>query len=88
MGVPADIEVMQATALSGKVADITEKLSALDAAMNGDKGACTACEAKYYREVVFSAMEALRAVVDETELMMPTAKWPYPSYGEMLFSVR
>ena len=88
VGVPADIEVMQATALSGKIADITEKLSALDAAMNGDKGACTACEAKYYREVVFSAMEALRAVVDETELMMPTAKWPYPSYGEMLFSVR
>ena len=35
-----------------------------------------------------SAMQALRAVVDETELLIPTSYWPYPTYGEMLFSIR
>ena len=33
-------------------------------------------------------MESLRSVVDETELMVSSKYWPYPSYGEMLFGVR
>ena len=33
-------------------------------------------------------MNELRAVVDETELLMPTDVWPYPTYGKLLFDVR
>ena len=45
-------------------------------------------EAKYYKDSVFSVMNELRAVVDETELLMPTDAWPYPTYGKLLFDVR
>ena len=30
----------------------------------------------------------LRATVDEMEIYTDASCWPYPSYGEMLFSVR
>jgi len=44
--------------------------------------------AQAYRNQVLSAMEALRLVVDDAETIMDREAWPYPSYGEMLFSVR
>ena len=44
--------------------------------------------AKYYRDTVFPAMNELRAVVDELETLVPSKYWPYPSYGEMLYSVQ
>ncbi len=44
--------------------------------------------ARYYRERVFPAMQSLREVVDEMELRCGAAWWPYPGYGEILFSVK
>ena len=44
--------------------------------------------ARYYRDRVFPAMQSLRAVVDEMELHCGAKYWPYPSYGEILFSVK
>ena len=63
------------------------------AALSADVEAVPACqgfevESHYYHDVVVRAMEALRTVVDETELMVSSKYWPYPSYGEMLFGVR
>ena len=43
--------------------------------------------AKYHRDVILSTMNALRAAVDEMECRCDAKRWPYPSYGEMLFSV-
>lgn len=43
--------------------------------------------AVYYKDVVLSAMFALRATVDEMETMTDAKYWPYPSYGELLFGV-
>jgi len=40
------------------------------------------------RDQILTAMQSLRAVVDETELIVPTSYWPYPSYGELLFGIR
>ncbi|MDO4740211.1 MAG: glutamine synthetase III [Eubacteriales bacterium] len=40
------------------------------------------------RDLVCPAMEDLRADVDAMELIVAADKWPYPTYGEMLFSVR
>ena len=42
----------------------------------------------FYKDSVFSAMSELRIAVDELETMVPAASWPYPSYGDMLFSVK
>lgn len=43
---------------------------------------------KYYKDAVFAAMSELRITVDELETLVPATSWPYPSYGEMLFSVK
>ena len=40
-----------------------------------------------YRERVFAAMNALRLVVDELELLIPSKHWTLPTYGELLYSV-
>jgi glutamine synthetase len=45
-------------------------------------------EANYYRNVIFAQMEATRKVADELEVMVGTKFWPYPTYGDLLFSVR
>ncbi len=62
---------------------------ALEAAMEGlqDESDSLAA-ARYYRDRVFPAMQSLRAVVDEMELRCGSKYWPYPSYGEILFSVK
>ncbi len=45
-------------------------------------------EAKYYHDIVLADMEALRAVADKAEKVIPEKYLPYPTYGEMLFSLR
>ncbi len=44
--------------------------------------------AEYYRDYVLSAMNELRTVGDKMETDMSTEYWPYPSYGDMLYSVQ
>ena len=44
--------------------------------------------AKYNRDVIFEDMGKLREVVDELETLVPGRIWPYPTYGEILYSVR
>jgi glutamine synthetase len=43
--------------------------------------------ARYYRDFVFTDMACLRSVVDELETLSASKYWPYPSYGEILYSV-
>ena len=42
----------------------------------------------YYKDAVFATMSELRITVDELETVVPADIWPYPSYGDMLFSVK
>ena len=44
--------------------------------------------AQYYCHTVLDVMQKLRSVADELELYTDKRWWPYPSYGEILFSVR
>ncbi len=44
--------------------------------------------AKYYRDFVLTSMNELREVGDLMETDMSTQHWPYPSYGDMLYSVQ
>ena len=41
-----------------------------------------------YRDSVLPAMRWLRAVADAMETKMPGSEWPFPTYGDMLFSVK
>ena len=62
---------------------------ALEAAMEGLKAQHDSLPvARYYRDRVFPAMQSLRSVVDAMELRCGAKYWPYPSYGEILFSVK
>ena len=62
---------------------------ALESAMEGLKNQHESLAvARYYRDRVFPAMQSLRAVVDEMELRCGAKYWPYPGYGEILFSVK
>lgn len=42
----------------------------------------------YYKNNIIPTMRELRSAVDETEALCPSNKWCYPSYGQLLFSVR
>ncbi len=65
-----------------------KKIDALDQAVVGAKAIVGAAEsAMYFKESVLAAMQELRAVADEMESNMSAKAWPYPSYGNLLFSV-
>ncbi len=44
--------------------------------------------AEYYKSTILADMRDLRIPVDEMESIASAEKWPYPSYGQILFSVR
>ena len=43
--------------------------------------------AVYYKDVITTAMEALRAPVDRLEMIVDKEMWPMPSYGDLIFEV-
>ena len=73
--------------LLNKFAVITDELDEkLTLAKNYKDNPLTLAE--YYRDYVLSTMEKLRVVGDKMETDMSTEHWPYPSYGDMLYSVQ
>ncbi len=44
--------------------------------------------ANYYKNSICTAMNNLRTAVDELETIVSKDYWPYPSYGDLLFSVK
>ena len=45
-------------------------------------------QAERIREEVLPRMCELRAVCDEAETLVAADRWPFPTYGELLFSVQ
>ena len=43
--------------------------------------------AMYYKDRVLVAMQETRAVADELETLTAKKYWPFPTYGDILFSV-
>lgn len=74
--------------LSPLATKLSEQADQLDAAVNTDKAfADTYAEASYYRNTVFALMEETRKTADAIEALVGSKYWPYPTYGELLFSV-
>ena len=69
-------------ALEEKAASLEKDLSKADTLNDVAK------LAKFHKEHVGVAMHELREVVDSLEEIIPRSIWPYPTYGEMLYSVR
>ena len=42
---------------------------------------------EYVRDEILPAMDNLRKYVDEAEMLTSQRDWPFPSYGQILFSV-
>jgi glutamine synthetase len=62
---------------------------ALDAALFGARSVQgSQARADYFRDRVLAAMQELRISVDQLETMTPSDVWPFPSYGDLLFSVK
>ena len=75
--------------LSTLVSVIYDRCETLDKALIGAMDEDDAQKtATYYKDVVFKAMNELRISVDEAEVITDRKYWPYPSYGDLLFSVR
>ncbi len=76
-----------------KAAELTEamdeRLEKLEADIDGaSKYEDSYDLAKYFHDEVFADMNSLREVVDELEVLVPSEMWPYPTYGEILYSVK
>ena len=44
--------------------------------------------ARYYQSVILVDMDELRAAVDSAEALIPDSILPYPTYEELMFSLR
>ncbi len=44
-------------------------------------------QATFFKEIVFTTMEELRAPIDELEMIVDQKYWPVPTYGDLLFEV-
>jgi glutamine synthetase len=67
-------------------ADFYQKILELEEKL-GVESADTTEHGKYYSAIVFPAMQALRAVADDLEVWTAKDYWPFPTYGDLLFSV-
>ncbi len=87
-GIPADLEKKLANRVSALNAAISDGVDALDTKLIGVAEAGNyEATARYYREVIFSAMQSLRAAADELETITPEEMWPFPTYGDLMFRV-
>ena len=68
--------------------EMVKQTAALEDALISVKGGNAYEAAHYYRYTVFALMGGLRAVVDDLETITAKEYWPYPSYTELLFSVK
>ena len=75
--------------LSGLYSSGSKKLKLLETALFETHGFGEGAKAaESYRDRVIPAMKELRAVADEMELNTAAKFWPFPTYGELLFSVK
>ncbi len=82
-------ELSTAEAASSLIASAAKELSSLEKAVADAKNIKGSFElADHYRNCVLSSMEQLREYVDKLETITDTEYWPYPSYGDMLFSIK
>ena len=87
-GADAQVQTEILKAVNGKLGEVKSALAKLEeaeakaAAMDNVKD-----QAFFYKDVVKTAMDELRAPVDEVEMMVDKKAWPVPSYADLMFEV-
>lgn len=88
LGVTADTEKRLSSELSSLLSCFISAIDRLDQAMiNVKDTGDIAQQAGDYREHVFAAMQEVRGVSDRMETIVSKKYWPWPTYGDLLFSV-
>ncbi len=88
LGLDAAFETGYASRLSGLTAGIGNAVNILDEKLTAAQAiADVEGAAKFCRSDVFTAMQSMRALVDELETIVSAKDWPMPSYTDLLFSV-
>ena len=88
-GVACGYEKARCREISRHTDEIYAIYSTLGEAMHhADAAEDTLERAMRYKDDVVGAMNALRQACDACEAMIPNDQWPYPSYTDILFSVK
>lgn len=88
-GLPCKYEtatITKLSELSDKIADATADLDSEIAKFQAIEDVTEA--ANDIRDVILGKMDALRAVCDEAETITAKEFWPFPTYSDLLFSVK
>ena len=89
LGVEAVYETETAAMVSKLTTAVLSEVRALEKASDdAEELADVLTRACAYKDNVLSAMSALRESVDELETLTARKYWPYPNYGDLLFSVK
>ena len=89
LGIEAVYETETAVKLSKLITAVSSEVAALDkASTEAEELTDNYTKACVYRDRVLRSMNALRESVDELEMLTAKKYWPYPSYGDLLFSVK
>ena len=87
-GADTSYETSAVMKLSSLLADAAKATQALEEDLSASDQLSEVTELSYFcRDRILPDMEALRAFADEMETMTAKEAWPYPSYGDLLFSV-
>ncbi|MGL4799908.1 MAG: glutamine synthetase type III, partial [Cellulosilyticaceae bacterium] len=82
------LEETLVTNLSSLVDSLYDKVETLDNAFLSSKNITDSTDLSlYFKTAIIPAMQSLRIVVDELEMLVGRKYWPYPTYSELLFSV-
>lgn len=87
--ISCDFEETMVSKLSSAVSALFAKTELLDSevAAAHDTGDALA-QSKYYHDKVLKTMEEIREIADEMEKYTAKEYWPFPSYGDLLFSIQ
>ena len=83
------VEEQQLGRLSELIGELYVRLDRLKGDMDREEEMTDVVElANYHRTTINGGMNKVREVVDELETLIPLDIWPYPTYGQILYSVR
>ena len=88
LGVNAKAELEVLTKISDLAAVLNDKIATLESAVIKAGEFELKEQADFFHDTVIPAMNELRLVADELETLTAEAYWPFPSYGDLLFSVQ
>ncbi|MBR5228577.1 MAG: glutamine synthetase III [Firmicutes bacterium] len=88
LGVNPRAEIQLLSEISDLQADLLDKINALESAVDSTESFTLTEQAPIFLKDVLPKMEELRAVADKLETLTAEEYWPFPSYGDLLFSTK